>query len=114
MLLQNYGDLFEITLGYRGHQISIIEDSRKALDAIGAALGKDGKDSYEMTLALDGLFSDRDPIDTLTPIMKFIHTRHTFAYLQYLTFQGQARKENRHGRILFSRYKPVESDLSKR
>lgn len=84
------------------------------LDAACAVLGEDWKDAYEVTLALDGLFSDRDPIDMMTPIMKFIHTRHTFAYLQHLTVQGRAKKENRHGRIVFSRCKPIESELGKR
>ena len=52
-----------------------------------------GEDAYEVTLALDGLLPDRDPLDRLPLIRKFIHTRHTFAYLQYLAAQGRVRKE---------------------
>jgi hypothetical protein len=56
-----------------------------------------------MTLALDDLLPDREPFDNLPFIRKFIHTRHTFAYLQYLAAQGRVKKEHCHGRILFSR-----------
>ena len=54
--------------------------------------GKDGKDAYEVTLALDGLLFDRDPLDMLPLIRRFIHTRHTFAYLQHLAAQGGCEK----------------------
>jgi glyoxylase-like metal-dependent hydrolase (beta-lactamase superfamily II) len=75
---------------------------RRRADATYAALGKDdGKDAYEVTLALAGLLSDRDPLDTLPPIRRFIHTRHAYAYLQHLTALGWARKEDHHGRVLF-------------
>ena len=73
-------------------------------EAACAALGRDGKDAYEVATALDRMLSDRDPFDTLPLVLRFIHTRHTFAYLQYLTTQGRARKENRNGRILFFQY----------
>jgi glyoxylase-like metal-dependent hydrolase (beta-lactamase superfamily II) len=71
------------------------------LDAACAALGEDGKDAYAVTIALDGLLSDRDALDSLSPVMRFIHTRHTFACLQHLTAQGRARKEYHKNRILF-------------
>jgi hypothetical protein len=47
-------------------------------------------------------------------IRKFIHTRHTFAYLQHLAAQGRARKERRHGRILFFLPQLTELDPRKR
>jgi glyoxylase-like metal-dependent hydrolase (beta-lactamase superfamily II) len=114
----------EVNLTLPGHG-SPFKDHRKKidylrahhqgrLDAICASLGEDGKDAFEMTLALDGRFSDRDRINTLPPIRVYIHTRHTYAYLLYLTTQGQVRKENRHGRILFFRCRPVESERDKR
>jgi hypothetical protein len=70
-------------------------------EAAYGALGENGRDAYEVTLALDGLLPDRDPLDMLPLIRRFIHTRHTFAYLQYLAAQGRIRKEHRHGRIVF-------------
>jgi glyoxylase-like metal-dependent hydrolase (beta-lactamase superfamily II) len=72
-------------------------------EAVCSVLEEDGKDAYEVTLALDGLFPDDDPFSSLPLIRKFIHTRHTFAYLQHLAARGRARKNHRHGRILFSR-----------
>ncbi len=70
-------------------------------EAAYSALGKNGRDAFEVTLALDDLLSDRDRLDILPLIRRFIHTRHTFAYLQYLAAQGRVRREHRHGRILF-------------
>jgi glyoxylase-like metal-dependent hydrolase (beta-lactamase superfamily II) len=72
-------------------------------EAVCGALGQKGKDAYEVTLALDGLLPDQESFDSLPLIRKFIHTRHTFAYLQHLAAQGRVRKEHRHGRIFFSR-----------
>jgi glyoxylase-like metal-dependent hydrolase (beta-lactamase superfamily II) len=71
------------------------------MEAACAALGEDGKDAHEVTLTLDGLLSDRDSRDSISPVMRFIHTRHTFACLQHLTAQGRARKEHQKNRILF-------------
>ena len=71
------------------------------LEAVCGALGEDGRDAYEMTRALDGLLPDREPLDMLPLIRRFIHTRHTFACLQRLAAQGKARREHRQGRILF-------------
>ena len=83
-------------------------------EAAYGALGNNGRDAYEVTLALDGLLSDRDPLDRLPLIRKFIHTRHTFAYLQHLAAQGRVRKEHRHGRILFFPCQPTDLDLGSR
>jgi glyoxylase-like metal-dependent hydrolase (beta-lactamase superfamily II) len=83
---------------------SLLIHHRGRLEAAYAVLkkrGEEGIDAYEVTLALDGMLSDRDPIDTLPPVMKFIHTRHTFAYLLQLTAQGCARKDHCHGRVVF-------------
>jgi glyoxylase-like metal-dependent hydrolase (beta-lactamase superfamily II) len=77
-------------------------------EAVYGALGEDGRDAYEATLALDGLLPDREQLDMLPLIRRFIHTRHTFAYLQHLAAQGMARKEHCHGRILFFRRQPPE------
>jgi glyoxylase-like metal-dependent hydrolase (beta-lactamase superfamily II) len=77
-------------------------------EAVYGALRDDGRDAYEVTLALDGLLPDRAPLDMLPHIRRFIQTRHTFAYLQHLAAQGRARRENRHGRILFFRCQPSE------
>jgi glyoxylase-like metal-dependent hydrolase (beta-lactamase superfamily II) len=82
-------------------------------EAAYGALGEDGKDAYWVTLALDGLLPDRDPLDRLPLIRRFIHTRHTFAYLQHLAAQGRIRKENCSGRILFFPCQPAESDPGK-
>lgn len=71
------------------------------LDAACAVLGEDGKDAYEVTVALDGLLPDRDRLDTLPPIRKYIHTRHTFACLRHLAVRGQAIEKQYNGRILF-------------
>jgi glyoxylase-like metal-dependent hydrolase (beta-lactamase superfamily II) len=111
--LQNLARLraMDVKLALPGHGFPI-RDHRKRIDQLLAhhqgrteaacgALGKNGRDAYEVTLALDGLLPDRDPFDSLPFIRKFIHTRHTFAYLQHLAAQGRARKEHRHGRILF-------------
>ncbi len=76
-------------------------------EAACAALGDDGKDAYEVTVALDGKFPDRAPLKTLPLVLRFIHTRHTFAYLQHLTSQGRARKEHCRGRCLFFRGQPT-------
>jgi glyoxylase-like metal-dependent hydrolase (beta-lactamase superfamily II) len=73
------------------------------LEAACAALGEDGKDAHEVTLKLDGLLSGRDSLDSLSPVRRFIHTRHTFACLQHLTTQGRARKEHYKNRIRFFR-----------
>jgi glyoxylase-like metal-dependent hydrolase (beta-lactamase superfamily II) len=70
-------------------------------EAVYEALGEDGRDAYEVTLALDGLLPDRKPFDMLPLIRRFIHTRHTFACLQHLAAQERARKEHHRGRILF-------------
>jgi glyoxylase-like metal-dependent hydrolase (beta-lactamase superfamily II) len=71
------------------------------LDAACAVLGKAGKDAYEVAVALDGLLPDRERLDTLPPVRKFIHTRHTFACLRHLANRGQAIEEHYHGRVLF-------------
>ncbi len=105
----------DVKLALPGHG-SPFKDHRKRIDRLQAhhqemadtvcsALGENAKDAYEITLALDRLLPDRDSFETMTPIRKFIHTRHTYAYLQYLTAQGRAGRENRHGRILFSQFK---------
>lgn len=89
---------------YREHRerIDILQAHHEGrADAACAALGKMGKDAYEVTVALDGRLPDRPLLATLPLVMRFIHTRHTYAYLQYLTLQGRARKEERRGRILF-------------
>jgi len=109
----------DVKLALPGHG-SPFRDHRKRIDqllvhhkerseAAYGALDKNGKDAWEVTLALDGLLPDRDPLDRLPLIRKFIHTRHTFASLQHLAVQGRARKENRDGRILFFRCQPSES-----
>lgn len=77
------------------------EHHQGRLDAACAILGKDGKDAYEVTVALDDLLPDRDRLDPLPPIRKFIHTRHTFACLRHLAARGQAIEKNYDGRILF-------------
>jgi hypothetical protein len=103
----------DVKLALPGHG-SPFRDHRKRIDqllahhqgrseAVYGALAKNGKDAWEVTLALDGLLPDCDSLDRLPLIRKFIHTRHTFAYLQHLTAQGMVRTEHRHGRILFSR-----------
>jgi glyoxylase-like metal-dependent hydrolase (beta-lactamase superfamily II) len=103
----------DVKLALPGHG-SPFRDHRKRIDqllvhhrerseAAYGALGKNGKDAWEVTLALDGLLPDRDPLDRLPLIRKFIHTRHTFAYLQYLAAQERVKKEHCHGRMLFSR-----------
>jgi len=83
------------------------------LEAACGAIGKNGKDAYEVTLALDGLLPDRDPLDGLPLIRKFIHTRHTFAYLRHLAALGRVREEQSHGRILFFPCQPAELDPGK-
>jgi hypothetical protein len=114
----------DVKLALPGHG-SPFGDHRKRIDqllshherrseAAYGALGKNGKDAYEVTLALDDLLPDRDPFDSLPLIRKFIHTRHTFAYLQHLVAQGKARKERRHGRILFFLPQLTELDQRKR
>ena len=114
----------DVKLALPGHG-SPFRDHRKRIDQLLAhhqgrseaaygALGKNGRDAYEVTLALDGLLPDRDPLDRLPLIRKFIHTRHTFAYLQHLAAQGRARKEHRHGRILFFSSQPSELDQRER
>jgi glyoxylase-like metal-dependent hydrolase (beta-lactamase superfamily II) len=107
----------DVKLALPGHGFPF-RDHRKRIDQLLAhhqgrmeaacgALGKNGKDAYEVTLALDGLLPDRDPFAGLPLIRKFIHTRHTFAYLQYLAAKRRVRKEYRHGRILFFPCQPV-------
>jgi glyoxylase-like metal-dependent hydrolase (beta-lactamase superfamily II) len=114
----------DVKLALPGHGFPF-GDHRKRIDQLLAhhqgrseaaygALGKNGRDAYEVTIALDGLLSDRDPPDTLPLIRRFIHTRHTFAYLQHLAAQGRVRKEHRHGRILFFPCQPTDLDLRRR
>jgi len=114
----------DVKLVLPGHG-SPFRDHRKRIDqllahhqgrseAVYGALGKNGKDAYEVTLALDGQLPDRDSLDNVPLIRKFIHTRHTFAYLQHLVAQGKARKERRHGRILFFLPQLTELDQRKR
>jgi glyoxylase-like metal-dependent hydrolase (beta-lactamase superfamily II) len=120
--LQNLARLREmdVKLALPGHG-STFGDHRKRIDqllahhqrrteAVYGALGNNGRDAYEVTLAVDGLLSDRDRFDMLPLIRRFIHTRHTFAYLQHLAAQGRVRKEHRHGRILFFPCQPTEWD----
>jgi glyoxylase-like metal-dependent hydrolase (beta-lactamase superfamily II) len=71
------------------------------LDAAYIALRKEGRDAYEVTLALDGVFDDRGRLDTLPLVMKFIHTRHTYACLRHLAMEGRASQDQYHGRVLF-------------
>jgi len=96
-----------------GHS-SPFNDHRKRIDSLRAhhqvrleavynALGKEGTDAYEITLALDGLLPDWDSFDMLPPHRKFIYTRHTLAYLQHLATQEWINRENHHGRTLFFR-----------
>jgi glyoxylase-like metal-dependent hydrolase (beta-lactamase superfamily II) len=114
----------DVKLALPGHG-SPFRDHRKRIDqllfhhegrseAAYGVLGKNGKDAYEVTLALDDLLPDRDPFDSLPLIRKFIHTRHTFSYLQHLVAQGKARKKHHHGRILFSPCQDAELDTGKR
>jgi glyoxylase-like metal-dependent hydrolase (beta-lactamase superfamily II) len=111
--LQNLARLrgMDVKLACPGHGPPFL-DHRQRIDQLVAhhqgrseaaygVLGNEGKDAYEVTLALDGLLPDRDPLDRLPLIRKFIHTRHTFAYLQYLAAQGRVRKQHRNGRMLF-------------
>jgi glyoxylase-like metal-dependent hydrolase (beta-lactamase superfamily II) len=72
------------------------------IETIHSVLGKNGKDAYEVTRALDERLMDRDALNSMPPVMRFIHTRHTFGYLRHLTAEGRARQEPHHGRILFS------------
>jgi hypothetical protein len=53
---------------------------------------------------MEGLVPDRPPLDTLPLVLRFIHTRHTYAYLRHLVSQGCAREEHRQGRTLFYRW----------
>jgi glyoxylase-like metal-dependent hydrolase (beta-lactamase superfamily II) len=113
----------DVKLTLPGHG-SPIKDHRKRIDFIRAhhqgrsdstcavlrEAGEEGKDAYEVTLALDGRLADRDPIDKLPLVMRFIHTRHTFAYLQHLEAQGYARREHRYGRVLFFPCKPADGN----
>ncbi len=112
-----------VKLTLPGHG-SPFRDHRKRIDQLLAhhqgrseaacgALRKNGNDAYEVTLALDGLLPDRDPLDRLPLIWRFIHTRHTFAYLQHLAAQGRVRKEQRNGRILYFPCQPTELDAGK-
>ena len=71
------------------------------LDAACAVLEENGKDAYGITVALDGRLLDRERLDTLPPVRKFIHTRHSFAYLRYLAVRGQAIERHCNGRSLF-------------
>jgi len=103
LLLPGHGSLFS---EHRKRIDNLRTHHRRRSDATYAALGEDGENAYEAPLALDGLFSDRDSLDTSPPIRRFIHTRHTFAQLQHLTAQGRARKEHHHGRILFFSCQP--------
>ena len=75
---------------------------------------EDGKDAYAVTLALDEKFADRDPINLLPLVMRFIHTRHTYAYLLHLVAQGYAGKERRHGRDIFFPCQPPAADRANR
>jgi glyoxylase-like metal-dependent hydrolase (beta-lactamase superfamily II) len=113
----------DVKLALPGHG-SPFRDHRKRIDQLLAhhqgrseaacgALGIRGKDAYEVTLALDGLLPDRESLDRLPLIRRFIHTRHTFAYLQRLAVQGRAKKENRNGRILFFPCQATELDSGK-
>jgi glyoxylase-like metal-dependent hydrolase (beta-lactamase superfamily II) len=124
--LQNLARLraMDVKLALPGHGFPI-RDHRKRIDQLLAhhqgrleaaygALGKNGRDAYEVTLALDGLLPDRDPFDSLPFIRKFIHTRHTFAYLQHLAAQGRVRKQHRNGRILFFSCQPTALDQLKK
>jgi glyoxylase-like metal-dependent hydrolase (beta-lactamase superfamily II) len=106
----------DVKLVLPGHG-SLFVDHRKRIDhlrahhrgrseAAYAALGNNGKDAYEVTVGLNGLLPNRAPLDTLPVVLRFIHTRHTFAYLQHLTAQRRARKEHRYGRVLFFRCQP--------
>jgi glyoxylase-like metal-dependent hydrolase (beta-lactamase superfamily II) len=103
LLLPGHGSPFS---DHRKRIDSLRAHHQRRSDATCAALGEDGKDANEVTLALDGLLFDRDPLDTLPLIRRFIHTRHTFAYLQHLTARGWARKEHHHGRVLFFACEP--------
>jgi glyoxylase-like metal-dependent hydrolase (beta-lactamase superfamily II) len=113
----------DVKLALPGHG-SAFRNLRKRIDQLLAhhkgraeaaygALGKNGRDAYEVTLALDDLLPDRDPFDSLPLIRKFIHTRHTFACLQYLAAQGRVSKEQRNGRILFFLSQLTELDPGK-
>jgi glyoxylase-like metal-dependent hydrolase (beta-lactamase superfamily II) len=74
---------------------------RGRLEAACAALGEDGKDAYEVTRTLDGLLVEGESLDSISPVMRFIRTRHSFACLQHLIAEGLARKEHHKNRILF-------------
>jgi glyoxylase-like metal-dependent hydrolase (beta-lactamase superfamily II) len=104
LALPGHGSPFK---DHKGRIDSLRAHHQARLEAVYSALGEEGTDAYEMTLALDGLLPDWDVFDRLPPHRKFIYTRHTLAYLQHLAVQGRARKEHRHGRILFSRSRPV-------
>jgi glyoxylase-like metal-dependent hydrolase (beta-lactamase superfamily II) len=98
---------------FRDHKkrIDILQSHHQGRsDSVYAVLSDDKKDAYELTVALDSMLSDREPMDKLPLVLRFIHTRHTFAYLQQLTVQGRAIKENHSGRVLFSRRRRSEPD----
>jgi len=108
----------DVKITLPGHG-SPIRDHRQRIDQLLAhhqgrseaacrTLEKNGKDAYEVTLALDDLLPDRDHLDGLPLIRRFIHTRHTFAYLQHLAAQGRVSKEHRYGRILFFALQPAQ------
>jgi glyoxylase-like metal-dependent hydrolase (beta-lactamase superfamily II) len=100
LALPGHGSPFK---NHRERIDSLLAHHQVRLEAVYNALGKRGKDAYEITLALDGLLPDWDSFDMLPPHRKFIYTRHTFAYLQHLAARERINRENRHGRILFFR-----------
>ena len=108
MLLSLVSDLLKIRFD------QLLAHHQERLEATRGALLENGADAYAVTLALDGLLPERDPFDGLPLIRKFIHTRHTFAYLQYLAAQGRVRKECFNGRFLFFPCQSAESDRLQR
>ncbi|MEJ2111199.1 MAG: MBL fold metallo-hydrolase [Acidobacteriota bacterium] len=100
LALPGHGDPFE---DHRGRIDRLMAHHRGRAEAVYGALQEYGKDAYEVTLSLDGLLPGRDRLDAEPLVRKFIHTRHTFAYLLNLAAQGRARKEVRQGRFVFFR-----------
>lgn len=98
LVLPGHGSLFR---DHRKRIDNLRDHHQTRLDAAHSVLSEEGQDAYHVAVAMNGLLPDRAPFDAMPLALKFIHTRHTYAYLQYLAINGRIKKELFRDRALF-------------
>lgn len=98
------GDLFEFTLGFSGHIITIVDNARRALDAIQGQ-------SFDIVF-LDIVMPDKDGVQVLKEI-KAVAPRLPVVMMSGYSVEDKKKEAKQSGAVAFLK-KPFEMDDVKR